>query len=164
MRVGARAPSFSVIVTDWNRARDAARPIRQRVFVEEQGVPVELEWDEHDEHSRHALALAANGEALATGRLLPDGHIGRMAVLARWRGLGIGVQIVRALIREAQRLGRPELVLHSQRHAVGFYERFGFTAQGEEFMEAGIPHVMMRARLRRDGPATRTESSLRPRS
>lgn len=147
MWIDAPAPSFSVLVTSWTDARHTARLIRARVFIEEQGVPVELEWDEHDEHSRHALALAANGEVLGTGRLLPDGHVGRMAVLARWRRCGVGTAILQALMTEASRLGLPELVLHSQTHARGFYEGFGFEAQGEEFMEAGMPHVKMRRLL-----------------
>lgn len=138
---------FFVVVSDWHDAAERARSIRERVFIEEQGVPRTLEWDEHDEMSRHALAFAEQGRVVGTGRLLPDGHIGRMAVLRRWRGHGIGAAILKALVAEANHLGMAQLVLHAQTHALGFYERFGFLAEGGEFMEAGIPHVTMRRML-----------------
>lgn len=139
--------AFFVVVSDWNDAAERARLIRERVFIEEQGVPRELEWDEHDEVARHALAFAEHGRVVGTGRLLPDGHVGRMAVLRRWRGYGIGTAILRALVAEATHLGMAQLVLHAQTRAVGFYERFGFLREGEEFMEAGIAHVTMRRPL-----------------
>jgi predicted GNAT family N-acyltransferase len=139
---------LSVQVCPWSEARDRARAIRYAVFVEEQGVPVELEWDEWDEPSWHALAVLADGTAVATGRLLPDGHIGRMAVLKSARGTGVGAKILDALMDQAARLGCTELILHAQTHAAPFYARAGFEPVGEEFEEAGIPHVEMRKRLR----------------
>lgn len=138
----------TVQILPWSEARDTARAIRYAVFVEEQGVPVELEWDDQDEPSWHAVALADDGTPVATGRLLPDGHIGRMAVLASARGTGVGATVLQALMGKAVELGYAELVLNAQTHAAPFYERAGFAASGEPFEEAGIPHVEMRKRLR----------------
>src|SRR5262245_36341553 len=97
--------SASLLVCTWNEARERARAIRYSVFVEEQGVPVELEWDDMDAQSWHALAFAENGMPVATGRLLPDGHIGRMAVLKAARGTGTGARVLDALIAKADELG-----------------------------------------------------------
>lgn len=134
---------ISIAIGDWDSVREHAQALRIEVFVVEQGVPVELEWDEADEVSTHAVAYDEAGQPVATGRLLPDGHIGRMAVRKSARGQGIGAQVLRALLEEAKRLGYRELVLHAQTHAAGFYARHGFELRGEEFIEAGIPHRMM---------------------
>jgi predicted GNAT family N-acyltransferase len=131
----------------WQLAREEARPIRLTVFVEEQRVPVEIEWDEHDETSVHALAYSAEGKPVATGRLLPDGHIGRMAVLRDWRGKGVGGAILERLIAAAHARGDKELELFAQTHAREFYRRYGFVEAGEVFEEAGIPHQAMRRKL-----------------
>ena len=139
--------TITIRLAPWSEVREIARSIRYAVFVEEQGVPVELEWDEWDEPSWHALALAEDGSALATGRLLPDGHIGRMAVLKAARGSGVGAMVLDALMAKAAELGYPELVLNAQSYAAPFYARVGFEQVGEEFEEAGIPHVEMRKRL-----------------
>ncbi len=140
--------TISIRLVPWSEARETARAIRYAVFVEEQGVPVEMEWDEWDEPSWHALALAEDGTALATGRLLPDGHIGRMAVLKRARGTGVGARVLAALMDKAAELGYAELVLSAQSHAAPFYARVGFAPVGEPFEEVGIPHVEMRKSLR----------------
>jgi len=132
-----------VHVMDWTAAQARARPIRVAVFVEEQDVPLDLEWDEFDEVSEHALAVDAAGRAVATGRLLPDGHIGRMAVLRDARGAGAGAAVLRALMARARARGMTVLRLNAQTHAAPFYARFGFRACGDEFLEAGIPHVEM---------------------
>jgi predicted GNAT family N-acyltransferase len=87
------------------------------------------------------------GEAIGTGRLMPDGRIGRMAVLAPWRGKGVGAAILEALMAEARRRGFREAHLHAQSHARDFYARHGFAVEGEEYLEAGIAHVGMRAKL-----------------
>ncbi|WP_439685349.1 putative N-acyltransferase, GNAT family [Cupriavidus oxalaticus] len=137
----------TVLICPWSEVRERARAIRYTVFVEEQNVPVALEWDEWDEPSWHALALAEDGTPVATGRLLPDGHIGRMAVLKAARGTGVGAQVLQALMEKAAQLGYPELVLNAQTHAAPFYLRAGFAQSGEEFEEAGIPHIEMRKRL-----------------
>ena len=110
-------------------------------------MPVELEWDDMDAPSWHALALAQDGTPLATGRLLPDGHIGRMAVLKLARGTGVGAKVLDALMAKAAELGYSELILNAQTHAAPFYARVGFQQVGAEFEEAGIPHVEMRKRL-----------------
>lgn len=135
--------SVRIIIGDWDTVREHAQALRIEVFVVEQGVPVELEWDEADEVSIHAVAYDDEGMPVATGRLLPDGHIGRMAVRKSARGQGIGDQVLRHLLDEAKRLDYRELVLHAQTHAAGFYARHGFVRTGDEFMEAGIPHYRM---------------------
>lgn len=127
---------------DWNADRERLRQVREEVFVREQRVPLELEWDEMDEACVHVIA-EAEGRPIGTGRLLPDGHIGRMAVLAAWRGRGVGRALLEELLAEALKLGMPGIVLHAQTHARAFYERQGFRVEGGEFMEAGIPHVRM---------------------
>lgn len=134
--------ALTVRLGSWGELSAQASPIRFTVFVDEQKVPVELELDEFDPLSCHALALAGD-EAVGTGRLLPDGHIGRMAVLAGWRGRGVGALLLQALIDEAQRRGMARVVLNAQTHAVGFYARFGFVPEGEEYEEAGLPHRTM---------------------
>jgi predicted GNAT family N-acyltransferase len=138
--------ALTVRLGSWNELSAQASPIRFTVFVDEQKVPVELELDEFDPLSCHALALAGD-EAIGTGRLLPDGHIGRMAVLAGWRGRGVGALLLQALIDEAQRRGMTRVVLNAQTHALGFYARFGFVPEGEEYEEAGLPHRTMSRRL-----------------
>ena len=131
----------------WDEARDRASPIRLAVFVEEQRVPIKIESDDQDDRSLHALAYSATGEAVATGRLLPDGHIGRMAVLKPWRGQGVGGAILERLTAAARERGDKEIELFAQTHALGFYRRHGFVENGEVFEEAGIPHQAMRRKL-----------------
>jgi len=127
----------------WNTARAEASRIRLAVFVEEQRVPPEIEMDDKDAACVHALAYA-QGRAVGTGRLLPDGHIGRMAVLKESRSLGVGGAILERLVEEARRRGMKQVVLSAQTHALGFYRRHGFSEEGEVFEEAGIPHQEMR--------------------
>lgn len=110
-------------------------------------MPPALEMDDMDALSDHAVARLPDGRAIATGRLLPDGHIGRMAVLPEQRGTGIGRAVLTALMERARTRGMLEVVLSAQTHAVGFYAKSGFIAQGDVYMEAGIPHVEMRRTL-----------------
>jgi len=131
---------------DWQSAQADAKPIRFQVFVDEQRVPAEIELDEHDAHCVHALAYV-DGTAVGTGRLLPDGHIGRMAVLKSARRTGVGRAILRALIDAARRRGDRQVVLSAQVHAVGFYLAEGFQPEGRVYEEAGIPHQAMRRSL-----------------
>lgn len=128
----------------WHAAGDLLRAVRKTVFVVEQSVPEQLEWDGLDEQCIHVLAETAAGEAIGTGRLLPDGHIGRMAVLKHWRGKGVGSAILEELIAAARERGFESAALNAQTHALGFYARLGFEVVGDEFMEAGIPHRTMR--------------------
>src|SRR5438105_2506177 len=128
---------FTIRILGWAEAAPLARPVREEVFVLEQHVPLELEWDDDDARCRHALALDGQ-RAIGTARLLPEGRIGRMAVLRPWRGKGVGAALMRALLREASARGMVTIVLHAQTHAAGFYRRFGFSARGGEFLEAGI--------------------------
>lgn len=122
---------------------DKLRAVREPVFVVEQHCPIEEEWDALDAPSAHALVLNERDEPVATGRLTPDHKIGRMAVLAGYRGSGVGALVMERLIAKARELGYPELALSSQVHAIPFYERFGFIADGPEYLDANIPHRMM---------------------
>jgi len=131
----------------WERARDPASRIRFRVFVEEQGVPREIELDVQDARCLHAVAFDEKGVAVGTGRLLPDGHIGRMAVLEQCRRRGVGTLLLDRLIDAARQRGDREVLLSAQVHAVEFYRKHGFETVGEIYEEAGIPHRAMRRGL-----------------
>ena len=132
---------------DWSSQSAGAQAVRHEVFVLEQKVPLEMEWDEMDRVCVHAVVWDDSGVPVATGRLLPDGHIGRMAVRKPARGKGIGAAILAALIGEAKKRGDQAVMLNAQTHAEAFYQRYGFMREGEEFMEAGIPHIHMRRSL-----------------
>ena len=137
------APVFTVRPVNWLASREALRAVRQAVFVKEQKVPEELEWDDADERAYHVLATAVDGKPIGTGRLLLDCHIGRMAVLKSWRGRGVGSAILTMLIDFARKEGCEAVHLNAQTHALDFYARFGFTPVGGHFDEAGIPHQAM---------------------
>ena len=140
-------PSFTVRILDWTEAREPARLVRGRVFIDEQHVPRDLEWDEWDELSEHAVARDLHGAAVGTARLLPDGRLGRMAVLSGWRGRGVGGRMLEVLLDRARARGIAAVTLHAQTQAAGFYRRFGFSERGEVFPEAGIAHVEMTLQL-----------------
>ena len=133
----AGEPVLQVKTGGWQELGDDARLLRTAVFVQEQRIPAELEWDEADATAVHAVAYNRLGQAVATGRLLPahDGvaKIGRMAVHQVLRGAGFGAQVLRSLAAEAERRGDRALELHAQRTARAFYEGLGFQAQGEPF-------------------------------
>jgi predicted GNAT family N-acyltransferase len=129
-------------VTTWGADRPALQQVRRQVFIVEQQVPEELEWDDEDLVSVHVLATQ-NREPVGTGRLTPAGKIGRLAVLSEFRGRGIGARLLDMLVHEARHRGMVELSLHAQTAAVSFYEKSGFAVQGPVFVEAGIPHVRM---------------------
>lgn len=139
--------AVSILVGDWDRQGAAAAPLRHAVFVLEQGVPLALELDEMDPLAEHAVAWVG-ARAVGTARLLPGGHIGRMAVLAAERGRGIGAALLQTLIERARLRGDQAVRLHAQLQATGFYRRFGFVEQGDVFDDAGIPHVAMSLPLR----------------
>jgi predicted GNAT family N-acyltransferase len=137
-------------LVSWENARGEASRIRFKVFVEEQGVPRDIELDERDPDCVHALAYE-HGKVVGTGRLLPRvedaravAHLGRMAVLAECRGRGIGSRILESLIERARERGETQVALSAQVHAVEFYRSHGFQAMGEIYDEAGIPHRKMR--------------------
>ena len=130
----------------WESARAHAAPLRFAVFVEEQGVPFEIELDEYDPVSLHALAFDGD-KPVGTGRLLPDGHIGRMAVLTAFRGKGIGGALLEALMKAAKARGDRQVVLSAQVGALQFYRAHGFEPEGDEYMEAGIRHQAMKRTL-----------------
>jgi predicted GNAT family N-acyltransferase len=132
-------------VADWDDPQDRADAafVRRAVFIEEQQVPEELEWDGLDAGAFHLIARDGEGRPVGGARMLPDGHIGRMAVLKPWRGHQVGTALLRRALEEAARRGFAKVYLDAQVHAIGFYERLGFVTQGEEFMDAGIPHRRM---------------------
>jgi predicted GNAT family N-acyltransferase len=129
-------------LASWDALRDQAGMVRRAVFVSEQGIDEALEWDERDAVSLHCLALI-DGEPIGTGRLLPDGHIGRMAVLPHLRNQGVGARVLEALVAAAAQRGDREVMLSAQCAAQRFYERHGFVVQGEPYLEVGIRHVAM---------------------
>jgi predicted GNAT family N-acyltransferase len=118
------------------------------VFIREQSVPEELEWDEHDATCRHALALSHQGEAIACGRIFTNGHIGRIAVLPQWRDQKVGTAVMEALLDYAAAHDYPQVDVDAQIHAVPFYKRFDFVEHGKVFMDAGLPHIKMRLKLK----------------
>jgi predicted GNAT family N-acyltransferase len=140
-------PGAQVRIVDWSHGAAGLAAVRHAVFVVEQGVPHDLEWDGLDPDCVHALALDPLGQPIGSGRLAPGGRIGRMAVLAAWRGRGVGMRLLDALIGEARRRGLASVHLHAQVHAMPFYARSGFVAHGPEFDEAGIPHREMQLSL-----------------
>ena len=127
----------------WPQDQAALRHVRETVFVREQKVPLELEWDGLDDQCLHMLAEDRDGNPIGTGRLLPDGHIGRMAVLREWRGRGVGSALLRALMEEGRKQGFETMILAAQVQAMPFYEKAGFVAEGDVFDDAGIPHRNM---------------------
>jgi predicted GNAT family N-acyltransferase len=134
---------YGVEEGDWTGLGPPAGEVRERVFVLEQGVPADMEYDTADPVSLHVLARGPDSSPIGTGRLLPDGHVGRLAVLPEWRGKGVGTALLSRLTEAARQRGMTELALNAQTTAIGFYERFGFASLGEVFIEAGIPHVAM---------------------
>lgn len=123
------------------------RQIRISVFIEEQGVDSAIDFDGQDKSAIHALAIL-DKKPIATGRMLEDGHIGRIAVLKNYRGQGLGSKIVLSLIKEAENRGYSRIYLGAQKHALGFYSGLGFTAYGDEYVEAGIVHLSMQRILK----------------
>ena len=135
--------TYSVEVVDWAEYLPVLRQIRTEVFIQEQQVPRELEWDDKDELALHVLARDGEDEPVGTGRLLATGQIGRMAVLRKCRSRGAGSAIMNKLMQLARERRYDHLFLNAQVEAIPFYRRFGFVEQGPEFMEAGIAHRKM---------------------
>jgi len=152
---------FRVEPADYTVDFKDLRSIREPVFVEEQKVPLEEEWDALDPQCRHVIARDGEHRPIGTGRLTPEHKIGRMAVLKQWRGKGVGEALLRALIDQARSDGLREVTLNSQVDAIGFYEKFGFLPYGERFEEAGIQHQAMRLELEPLAPSARTAAKPR---
>ncbi|MFG2821301.1 GNAT family N-acetyltransferase [Kitasatospora sp. NPDC048365] len=146
----------TILVADGDERLEQVRAVRREVFVEEQAVPEELEYDAYDATSVHLLALGEDGTPLGTGRLIhgpqaleltggKDGRVllGRLAVVKAARGTGLGARLVRAIEQAGREHGGTELELHAQVQALGFYERLGYTAEGPVYDDAGIPHRTM---------------------
>ena len=131
----------------WEKAQPVAGPLRLAIFVGEQNVPSGIELDDLDASCVHAVAYDVDGKAIGTGRLLPDGHIGRMAVVVEWRRRGIGAEILETLINEARNRGHKQAVVSAQLQAAEFYRNHEFVAEGKVFEEAGILHQHMRLTL-----------------
>ncbi|MFE6523020.1 GNAT family N-acetyltransferase [Streptomyces sp. NPDC057794] len=153
-------PGYAVRAAEDPADRAACFAVRKEVFVREQGVPEDLEYDAYDAGAVHVLAVREDGMPLGTGRLLVGeaavaqtgadasvGSLGRLAVTAHARGLGVGAALVRALEEEARARGLAAVDLHAQTHALGFYQRLGYAAYGSEYLEAGLPHQAMRRSL-----------------
>lgn len=149
-------------------AMDAARAIRTAVFIDEQDCPPEEEWDGHDATARHLLARLDDGTAVGTARWrtvlhneTPVAKLERFAVRKAHRGDGIGTQLVRAAIADAEQAGFSTQKLHAQAHLETYYARFGFSSTGEPFTEAGIPHVaMVRSSGAADAPSLPTDKAV----
>jgi predicted GNAT family N-acyltransferase len=137
---------FTVSTADWANEKTATpvRTVREQVYIVEQKVREEDEWDEFDEPSRHVLARDGQGNPIGTGRLTPNMMIGRMAVLPEWRGREVGAMLLVTLLEQARALHYPAIELHAQTQAVRFYERFGFERLRRRIHECGIAHVHMR--------------------
>ena len=151
------AADFHIVAAHWPTDAAALRSVRDAVFIREQQIPAEDEWDDLDAASRHLLALTPHGDAIGCARLTPQRRIGRMAVLAGWRGRGVGMALLTRLIAEARALGWAEVQLSAQLHAIDFYARAGFVGYGDTYLDANIPHRMMRLVLEPfAAPATRT--------
>lgn len=141
------AAAYRVEAIDYAVGRDDLRRVRETVFVQEQQVPLEEERDALDPLCQHVLARDGEGRPIGTGRLTPERKIGRMAVLAEWRGQGVGDALLLALLEQARERRWPEVALNAQVSAESFYARHGFIPHGERFIEAGIEHQAMRRRL-----------------
>lgn len=129
-------------IASWQDDNAVLRQIRESVFINEQAVPPELEWDAEDAAATHFLAFEGH-YPIGTARLLPDGHIGRLSVLKDWRGLRVGDNLLLSAIAEAERIGLDQQILSAQVQATAFYQRHGFKIVSDEYLDVGIPHVDM---------------------
>ena len=139
---------IDVAEVSWSKQQAALSLIRREVFIDEQHVPEDLEWDGLDTACRHVLAEERDsGTPVGTGRLVADGQIGRMAIRKPYRRQGIGHQILQQLIELARRDGHQQVYLHAQVYVVEFYRQAQFEVCSDTFMDAGIPHVTMKLNL-----------------
>lgn len=138
---------FTVSLVCWHDGEPLLKSVREAVFIHEQGVPAELEWDGLDDSARHALALSHRGDAIGCGRIFTDGHIGRIAVLPQWRKQKVGTAIMEALLDYANSHDYKQVDVDAQTHAIPFYRSFGFVERGKEFTDAGLPHIKLVLKL-----------------
>lgn len=136
--------NYNLKTTNWKKDKHALSEIRTTVFINEQNVPEALEWDEFDKDCIHMLVTDNTNTPIACGRLKPDGHIGRMAVLKKYRKTGIGTSILKQLLKAAKNMNLTKVYLHAQTTAIPFYEKQGFKTCSDEFMDANIPHKSMK--------------------
>ena len=137
------APDIEIQIVDWHNQQDALKAIRKSVFIDEQHVAEELEWDGRDTECTQFLATI-DSTPVATARLTSEGQIGRMAVLKNFRGKGFGSKLLAAVIEQAKHAGHKQVFLHAQVSVIEFYQHHGFTAYGDVFIDAGIEHRSMR--------------------
>tara|TARA_B100001964_G_scaffold52032_1_gene58772 strand:+ start:182 stop:607 length:426 start_codon:yes stop_codon:yes gene_type:complete len=139
---------YQVKIVDWHECAEHLGSLRNEVFVIEQGVPVALEIDGEDDLACHAVALTDDGQVIGTGRMLPSGKIGRMAVRREQRCRGVGRALLDRLVNEARTRGFTQVSLGAQLPAIDFYQRAGFSPRGDVFIDAGIDHRKMVLELR----------------
>lgn len=139
--------NISIKMVSWADCKNQMAAIRRKVFIVEQHVPEELEWDEFDSTANHILAFNSENLPIATGRIKKDGHIGRMAVLKKYRQKGVGSTVLLGLIDIAKQQNLDGIFLHAQVEAVPFYLKHGFNCEGDEFLDAGIAHKSMYKKL-----------------
>jgi len=132
--------SYCLCLAHWPKDEKDIRAVREQVFIKEQSIPADLEWDGRDETCYHVIAYDEKGRPIASGRVDTDGHIGRMAVLPPWRGRNIGGAVLTYLMHIAERLETDYVWVHAQESAIPFYQKKGFSITGDRFTEAGIPH------------------------
>lgn len=144
------SPAFIVRAAHWEVDETAIARLRRQVFIDEQNVPEDLEWEAADPTCQWFLACCPDGAAIGVARLTPQGRVGRMAVAKAWRRQGVGGALLSAAVAAARARGQSEVALAAQSHAISFYERHGFRAAGPEYPEAGIPHRTMTLALRTD--------------
>lgn len=134
--------NITIKIADFKNDYTQIEEIRHTVFIIEQKVPIDLEWDEFDKESTHILAYYDN-KAVGTARLLPDGHIGRMAVLQDYRNRNVGQSMLKYLLDIEKKDFNSKVLLSAQEHAVEFYKKYGFTVVSDVYLDAGIPHFDM---------------------
>ncbi len=131
----------------WQDDQDEIVFVRHQVFIIEQKIPESDEWDDADENSSYVLVFSEKRDVVGTGRIEPNGKIARLAVIAEYRGQGVGSAMLTRLVEEARKKGFSQVFLHAQTHALNFYKKFGFVSDEEIFCEGGIPHVLARLDL-----------------
>lgn len=133
---------FTIRSATWRADQSEIAFVRRQVFIIEQKIPESEEWDDADGNSSHVLVFSEKRDVVGTGRIEPTGKIARLAVLAEFRGQGVGSLMLTRLVEEARQLGFSQVFLHAQTHALNFYKKFGFVSDEEIFSEGGIPHVL----------------------